>query len=98
MTVHIAPNGYLYLDAALVESYFSTRSLVALMRGRELWLLPVASRASGGLLLKQRNRAGDCCVLVWEGLPEGLPGGSLVGYWDALNGALRLELAKEKAV
>lgn len=92
MTAELTATGYLHLSAALVEAYFPSRSLVALVQGGELWLLPVAGRASGGLLLKQRNRAGDCSVLIWEILPPGTAHGLLEARWDAEHGALRLRL------
>jgi len=92
MTVEITPKGYLHLSAEMVGQYFPTHSLIALVRGSELWLMPVADKTSGGLLLKQRNLAGDCSLLIWEVLPPGTPSGPLEGNWDVDNGALRLPL------
>lgn len=94
MTVELTATGYLHLSAALVERYFPTRSVVALVREGELWLLPVASKALGGLLLKQRNLTGDCSVLIWEVLPPHTPCGPLEGRWDESQGAFRLGLPK----
>ena len=61
-------------------------------RGRELWLFPTRGAGGGGLILKQRNLAGDRSVLIWEHLPEGTPPGPLAAFWDETNGALRVAL------
>ena len=52
--------GSVYLPAALAETYFpKIGSVILMIRGTELLILPVARRESGGCLLKQRNAAGD---------------------------------------
>ncbi len=95
VNLELSPSGYLHLSAELVARYFPGHSLIALVRGGELWLLPVTDKSAGGLLLKQRNRAGDCSVLIWEVLPENTPAGPLEGRWDGSSGALRVALPQK---
>ena len=61
--------GYLLVPAELARTYFPHDVLVALPKQNEVWLLPLRGSAAGGLLLKQRNLAGDRSVLLWEQLP-----------------------------
>lgn len=90
--LELTAGGSLWLTAALAARHFPHDLLVPLRRGRELWLLPTRGAGGGGLILKQRNRAGDRSVLAWEVLPPGLPPGPLAAFWDAENGALRVAL------
>ena len=72
---------------------FPTDAVIAMPRDRELWVMPVSNRASGGLLLKQRNARGDRSVLVWHVLPdEASLEGSRPARWDPERAALRIEL------
>ncbi len=90
--------GYLIIDAELARSFFPTDAIIALPRGRELWVLPVNNRASGGLLLKQRNAQGDRSVLVWHVMPnEESFDGTRPARWDPANAALRIELGPAHA-
>ena len=91
--VTITDQGYLHLPAELAQRYFPRDLLVPLVRDREVWLLPTRGPEAGGLLLKQRNAAGDRSVLLWEVLPEGTPCGPRDVFWDERNGALRMSLA-----
>lgn len=92
LPIALTDTGYLHLSAELVAQYFASDSIIALPRAGELWLLPVANKASGGLLLKHRNAKGDRSVLIWEFLPEGTPAGLYVARWDDDAKALRLRL------
>ncbi len=92
MNVRITPQGYLHIPATLARQHFPQDVLVALVRGRELWLLPLRGGAAGGLLLKQRNPQGDRSVLIWEVLPPDTPPGDYPAFWDARQGALRVAL------
>jgi hypothetical protein len=92
LAIELTSQGSLHLDAALAQAYFPEDTLVALLRGPELWLLPTRGAAGGGLLLKQRNAHGDRSVLIWEMLPPDTPPGRRVAFWDARNGALRVAL------
>jgi len=56
----------------------------------DIWLVPLRSSASGGLLLKQRNLAGDRTVLVREALADDVPVGVRRAGWDEAQGALRI--------
>lgn len=92
LEIELTDAGYLHLSADLVAQYFSSNSIIALPREGELWLLPVANRAAGGLLLKHRNAKGDRSVLIWEFVPEGTPAGLYTARWDDEAKALRLSL------
>jgi len=91
MTVKLTDTGYLQLPADLAERYFPFDLLFAVVRGKELWLLPARGPGGGGLLLKRRNARGDRSVLVREMIPE-TPPGSLVAFWDERQSALRVAL------
>ena len=91
--VQFTGRGYLIIGADVARAYFPTDAVIALARGRELWVLPVNSRAAGGLLLKQRNTLGDRSVLVWHVMPdEARLEGTRSACWDAANAALRIDL------
>jgi hydrogenase maturation protease len=93
VAVAFTKRGYLIIGAQLARAFFPTDAVIALQRGRELWILPVSNRAAGGLLLKQRNTAGDRSVLVWHVMPnEESFDGSRSAWWDPENAALRIEL------
>ena len=61
----------------------------------QLWLIPLRGPRSGGLLLKQRNPAGDRSVLVRDVLGDRELSGVRRAYWDAEEGALRIPLEQE---
>lgn len=61
-----------------------------MLRDDALWLIPLRGPSSGGLLLKQRNPAGDRAVLVRDVLPEGFPVGVRTAFWDDDRRALRI--------
>jgi hydrogenase maturation protease len=90
--VEFTPDGYLRLDSALAGSRFPSSAAVALVRDGQLLLLPLRGPQSGGLLLKQRNPAGDRSVLVREVLADRIPVGSRTAVWDDDQGALRISL------
>ena len=92
-TVEITADGDLRLTAEVAAAYFPTDSLVAVLRGTELWLMPLTGPESGGLLLKQRNTRGDRSALIWESLPDGHHlYGQREAVWDAASGALRVDV------
>ena len=88
----ITERGYLVLPHKIAAEFFPEDSCVALMREEELWILPIRSSASGGLMLKQRNLQGDRSILVWETLPDDYDSGEFPATWDAENGAMRIKL------
>ena len=96
--VSLTAQGYLQLPAELARQHFPSDLLVALARGPELWLLPTRGPGAGGLLLKQRNAAGDRSVLVADLLPPGTPPGERPAFWDARSGALRVALSGDAKV
>ena len=55
--------------------------------------MPLVGPESGGLLLKQRNPAGDRSTLIWEALPPDAANGQRSAFWDDHNGALRVDIA-----
>lgn len=85
-------HGYLVLKAELARTFFPGDTLLALRRDRELWLLPTRGAAAGGLVLKQRNTAGDRAVLVREVLEDEPILGLRQAFWDERQGALRVAL------
>ncbi|MEL6890630.1 MAG: hydrogenase maturation protease [Actinomycetota bacterium] len=92
-TVEFTADGSLRLGADLAARHFPTDALVATTRGDELWLLPLIGPENGGLLLKQRNAAGDRSTLIWEALPDGVqPVGERPAIWDDQQGALRIAI------
>ena len=96
-TVEITPDGYLRIEAALAAGRFPSDALAAVLRDTELWLYPLRGPSSGGLLLKQRNPAGDRTVLIHpvlihEGLGGGFPVGVRAASWDDEHKALRIPL------
>ena len=95
MELRLTEQGYLHLPAELARRYFPEDVLVILVKPPEVWLLPLRGAAAGGLLLKQRNLAGDRSVLVHEQLPPETEPGLYSAFWDEANGALRLALSKE---
>lgn len=95
VSVEITADGYLRLDAALAASRFPSDALAAVPREGELWLFPLRGPSSGGLLLKQRNPAGDRAVLIHEVLGGGFPVGVRAAFWDDEHKALRLTLREQ---
>lgn len=92
VSVEISADGYLRLDAALSAGRFPSDAVAAVPRDGELWLYPLRGPSSGGLLLKQRNPAGDRAVLIHEVLGEGFPVGVRAAFWDDEHQALRVPL------
>lgn len=90
--VEITDDGNLRIDAGTAQRLFPADALVAVPRGRELWLIPLTGPEGGGLLLKQRNPAGDRSTLIWEALPPDAATGRRDAHWDDTNGALRVDL------
>lgn len=94
VSVELTEDGSLRLAADVAERFFPADSLVAVPQpaGQELWLMPLTGPEGGGLLLKQRNLAGDRSTLIWEALPPDAPRGRRDAVWDEANGALRVSL------
>lgn len=92
VTVEFTPDGYLRLAASLAAGRFPSDAVAAVMRDDDLWLIPLRGPRSGGLLLKQRNPAGDRSVLVREVVCDRpLPAVS-AAFWDDDQKALRIPL------
>ena len=90
--VEFTSEGYLRLPCELASAHFPNDSVIALLRGREMWLLPTHGTAAGGSLLKQRNGKGDRTVLIWESLEDRPITGPKPAFWDAAQGALRIAI------
>ena len=95
VSVDFTAEGYLRLDAALAASRFPSDAVAAVARDGELWLYPLRGPSSGGLLLKQRNIAGDRAVLIHEVLADGFPVGVRAAFWDDAHKALRIPLLEQ---
>ncbi len=90
--VEFTAHGYLVLTHDVAQQCFPFDVLLAMPKGRELWLLPTRGAAAGGLILKQRNLSGDRCVLIREAINDAPLLGRMPAFWDASNGALRVAL------
>ena len=82
------------MDAPLAAGRFPSDAVAAVPRDGELWLFPLRGPSSGGLLLKQRNPAGDRALLVREVLADGFPVGVRAAFWDDEHKALRIPLGQ----
>lgn len=91
MKLELASTGYLHIPAEEAVR-FPTGTAIVLVRGEELWIMPVSHPGAGGLLLKWRNTRGDRSVFVQEFLPEGVPSGIRDAVWDDRLGAIRVPL------
>lgn len=91
-TVEFTPDGYLRLDAALAASRFPSDAVAAVVRDDNLWLIPLRGPRSGGLLLKQRNPAGDRSLLIREVVADLPLTGVTSAFWDDAQKALRIPL------
>lgn len=90
--VEIDRDGYLRLTADIADRYFPASVCGAMHIGQRLSLVPIQSQSNGGHLLKQRNAAGDRCVLVRELTDADLAPGVFPAIWDAEAGALVVSL------
>ena len=89
-TVELTADGSLRMPPEVAERFFPHGVLVPLRKGSELWLLPTRGAAAGGLLLKQRNAAGERSVLIRESLGGEVSPGPRPARWDDAQGALRV--------
>ena len=92
VTVEFTADGYVRLDAALAGSRFPSDAVAAVVRDDDFWLIPRRGPRSGGLLLKQRNPAGDRSALIHEVLYGRIPVGVRPAFWDEEQRALRIPL------
>ena len=74
LVVEITDAGYLHLPVALAAEYIPSDAVGVRRDGDAIILLPLASAAHGGRILKQRNLAGDRSVLLSDLLPDGVCG------------------------
>ncbi|HWB98913.1 MAG TPA: hypothetical protein VG672_19525, partial [Bryobacteraceae bacterium] len=88
--VEYTSQGYLLLPAVVACEYFPQDVLVLMVKGDEVWMLPTRGAAAGGLLLKQRNAAGDRSLLAAPYLPGETRPGRWLAFWDERSGALRV--------
>nr|WP_176562158.1 hydrogenase maturation protease [Mycolicibacterium palauense] len=91
VTVEFA-DGYLRMDAALAASRFPSSAVAAVLRDGDLWLIPLQGPRSGGLLLKQRNPAGDRSLLIREVVGDRALAGVYAAFWDDERRALHVPL------
>lgn len=95
--VEFTSDGYLRLAADVAAQFFPSDALVAVLKGAELWLMPLVGPEGGGLLLKHRNARGDRAALVWESLPTPAPVGQRTALWDERMGALRVDVGEARS-
>ncbi len=83
VTVEFTPEGHLRLPAAFARAHFPEDRLAALRTpDGAIVVMPVGAAASGGLMLKQRNVAGDRSVLLREALADDYPVGWVDAAWS----------------
>lgn len=95
LEIEFTADGYIRLDAALAASRFPSDAVAVVKRDDALWLIPLRGPRSGGLLLKQRNPAGDRTTLVREVLEDHIPIGIQRAFWDDEQAALRIPLVAD---
>jgi len=95
-TAELDELGYLRLPAALAAEHFPADACLGGQVGTALELMPLHSSANGGLVLKQRNAAGDRAVLVNEMLGFSWTPGSYPCTWDAERGRLVIDLTPQE--
>jgi hydrogenase maturation protease len=93
-TVEITDAGYLHLSARLAAAYFPADVCVARLDGDDLVLMPLAGPAHGGLVLMQRNPAGDRSLLIHEVLGFASLAGTFEVAWNEERGALHVLLSR----
>lgn len=85
VTVEITDSGYLHLDAATARTCFPSDAFGAILSSDALRLMPLRASTAGGLLLKQRNVAGDRSALirhVFDDAGRVAPCGRFPARWD----------------
>ena len=90
LEIEYTDQGYILLPARVASQYFPNDVLVVMVKGDEVWLLPTRGPVAGGLLLKQRNAAGDRSLLAHPYLPVEIKAGHWPAFWDERAGALRM--------
>lgn len=90
--VTLTEEGYLRLSAEVAKRCFPKDALVVTREGDAILLWPIQGVEAGGQLLKQRNHAGDRCVLIAESLPANVEAGPRFAEWDNDRLVLRLLL------
>ncbi len=96
MQLELSEDGYLRLPREDAEHFFPEDTLLALWRDEMLVLLPTRGAAAGGLMLKQRNLAGDRSLLISEVFDFEIPSGRFTANWDDSIGGLRVDLHRER--
>lgn len=96
VVVEFTADGYLRLSADVAAARFPSDAVAAVLRDDALWLIPLRGPRSGGLLLKQRNPAGDRSVLVSELLRETSLIGVCRAFWDDEHAALRIPVQQNQ--
>jgi hydrogenase maturation protease len=92
-SVELTASAHLRMSATLAAHHFSSGVCAAMRADLELILVPLHNEANGGLVLKERNPAGDRSVLLREVLGDDAPVGVFPAAWDDGRGLLRIDLA-----
>ena len=96
--MELTNSGYLYMTAELASARFPNDAVLATIEAGNLILWPTSGASAGGLILKQRNTAGDRCVLISEVIPPDTPPGIKTALWDESRFRLTVELVAARAV
>ncbi len=95
--IELTADGHLRLLAGDAARWFPDDALVARRDHHDIVLVPVRGGAGGGLILKQRNSAGDRAVLIAEALGFQPVEGRFQATWDDRTGSLRVPLVPMRA-
>ena len=87
----ITADGYLRLPGAFAQQYFPADRCAGLVTGGRYVLMPASVHAPNGMIIKQRNLAGDRSVLVREVWGDDHPVGPVTVIWQAARRRLVLE-------
>ncbi|MCA9261642.1 MAG: hypothetical protein KDA61_20635 [Planctomycetales bacterium] len=92
LTLQLTESGYLRISRDEAESAFPSGTAVAVLRDRQLTLLPTRGDGTGGLIWKYRNSRGDRSLFVGDLFGAAVPAGRYQGRWDAVVGGFHVSL------
>lgn len=92
LSLELTPDGYMRFSKKDAAYFFPEDTLLALWRDESLLLLPTRGAAAGGMMLKQRNPAGDRTLLISEIFDFVIPSGQYLAQWDEAIGGLQVAL------
>ncbi|MEM9825049.1 MAG: hypothetical protein AAF958_00590 [Planctomycetota bacterium] len=97
--LELTEHRYLRIPAAIAERFFPGGVFVPIVRPSGLHLIPTRGAAAGGLILKQRNLAGDRVVLLDEVIRENqldLAAGAIEATPNSVHGGLTIQIVADE--